>query len=89
MTERRGKYNARPTKMDDHRFDSKREAERYQELKQSDSVLIDVLAAVDTIFKFSNRNSRNRYFIGVFVPNTVHRRRRFLVDDVDAGIRIE
>lgn len=33
MTERRGKYNARPTEVDGHRFDSAAEARRYGELK--------------------------------------------------------
>lgn len=33
MTERRSKYNAVPTVADGHRFASKREEQRYQELK--------------------------------------------------------
>ena len=33
MTQRRGKYNARKTKIDDYTFDSKAEARRYRALK--------------------------------------------------------
>lgn len=72
MTERRAKYNARPTEIDGQRFDSQAEARRYEELRllQRAGVIHDLVIhprfELQPAFETDGKRHRAIYYEGDF-----------------------